>query len=146
MQPQRSRLASWRWASLAIASGALFACGGAKPTGPQASMSDCPMAVLGTTVAAIDTPEGIAIAFDTTGDVAELRRRATAMAARHDRMGAMANMKMVSSTAREEDADGGARIVMAPKDVADVQALRDHVRGHVQKMTPGKCAMMGSEG
>ena len=160
MRQQRSRLA---W--VALVGVVMAACGGSRsaatepthPVAPADAMRDrCPMAVPGTTVSAIDTADGIAIAFATTGDVAELRVRATAMAGMHDRMGAestvgsgdMANMKpkMIPSTARETDADGGARIVITAKDIADLEALREDVRGHVAKMATGTCPMMGEGG
>lgn len=44
----------------------------------------CPMAVPGTRVAAVDTADGVALAFTTSGDAEELRRRVRAMAEMHN--------------------------------------------------------------
>lgn len=51
---------------------------------------------------------------------------------------------MVPSNARAEDVEGGARIVLTPKDPAELQTLRDHVRGHAERMAAGYCPMMWS--
>src|SRR5206468_9019668 len=48
----------------------------------------CPMAVAGTSVRAEEVEGGTAMVFTTTGDVAELRRRVTAMADMHNKNGA----------------------------------------------------------
>ncbi len=48
----------------------------------------CPMAVAGTSVRAEEVAGGTAMVFTTTGDVAELRRRVTAMADMHNKKGA----------------------------------------------------------
>lgn len=61
-----------------------------------AMMQACPMAVPGTQVAVSDTAGGEALTFTTAGgDVGELRRRTSAMAAMHDRMGAGARMEQM---------------------------------------------------
>ena len=51
-------------------------------------------------------------------------------------------MKMVDSTAHAEDIDAGARIVLSPKDPAQLAELRDHVREHAARMASGHCPMM----
>jgi hypothetical protein len=51
-------------------------------------------------------------------------------------------MKMVPSDARAEDSDGGARIVLTPKDPAQLADLRAHVREHVAQMQSGHCPIM----
>ncbi|HXK18140.1 MAG TPA: hypothetical protein VNG33_10080 [Polyangiaceae bacterium] len=48
----------------------------------------CPMAVAGTTVRAEEVAGGTSMVFTTTGDVAELRRRVSAMADMHNKHGA----------------------------------------------------------
>lgn len=49
-------------------------------------MSDpsCPVAVAGTSVTVEDAPDGAALVFVTTGDAAEVRRRAATLAAMHN--------------------------------------------------------------
>jgi hypothetical protein len=72
--------------------------------GTTEAMGDaCPMQIPGTTVQTNDTPEGAAMTFMTTGDVAGVRARVHAMA---DRMNTRAsgNMGMMMGGA----ADGGA--------------------------------------
>ncbi|HEY6034667.1 MAG TPA: hypothetical protein VIV58_10420 [Kofleriaceae bacterium] len=139
----------------------IAACGGSKPqpaAPPPASTTTpahhemagmCPLEVAGTQVAAADTADGAAMTFTTTGDVANLRQRVHHMAEMHDHMmgGGMMTMKMkmVPSTARAEDIDGGARIVLTPKDPAQLSELRAHVHEHATMMASGHCPMMGHE-
>jgi hypothetical protein len=76
---------------------ALAACGApakspAVSTAPKQEPADpsCPVAVAGTSVSVEDAPTGAALVFVTTSDVAELRRRVSALAAMHnDHHGAM---------------------------------------------------------
>jgi hypothetical protein len=51
-------------------------------------------------------------------------------------------MKMLDSTAHAEDIDAGARIVLVPKDPAQLAELREHVREHAGRMASGHCPMM----
>ena len=69
------------------------ACGGAatpassptpKPT-TAASDPACPVAVAGTSVTVEDASTGAALVFVTTGDIADVRRRAAAMAEMHNK-------------------------------------------------------------
>ncbi len=62
------------------------------------------------------------------------------MMAMHGMMG-MHGM-MVPATATAEDAEGGGRIVLRPKDPADLGALRTHVHEHAERMQRGECPMM----
>lgn len=131
----------------------------------QPMMGMCPMKVPGTVAAVTDTKDGVAISFTTSaGDIAELRRRVHHMAQMHDRhadmmggrqgttterpatsapgpMGSQKKM-MVPSTATAEDIEGGARIVLVPKDPANLAELRQHARDHVAMMSRGECPMM----
>lgn len=113
----------------------------------------CPMEVPGTQVSVADTQDGVAITFTTSGEVAQLRQRVHAMAAMHEHMmsggmmgsgGAMGSsgMMMVPSDARAEDIQGGARLVLTPKDPAQLAQLRDHVHAHAAQMARGDCPMM----
>jgi hypothetical protein len=72
---------------------AIAACGGAKSspttTAPKTATVEpgdpsCPVAVPGTSVTVEDAASGAALVFVTTGDVAELRRRVSAMASMHN--------------------------------------------------------------
>lgn len=163
------RIASLLFASL-VAAGAA-SCGGSSTsppaTAPGPVASDDPprpVAVAGTSVTVEDTDRGAALVFVTTGDVAEVRKRATAMAAMHNEHHAamgplptgdegggghdhgghsghdMGDMEMVHSQATVEEIDGGARIVLvaAPADVAQLQ---EQLRMHAQHMSGGTCAM-----
>lgn len=116
------------------------------------------MEIPGTQVSATDTPDGVALVFTTTGDVAQLRERVHAMAAMHEHMmaggetmgsgsaGMMGSggmmMKMIPSTAHAEDIDGGARIMLTPKDPSQLAQLREHVHAHAEQMASGHCPMM----
>jgi hypothetical protein len=135
----------------------------------------CPMAVEGTTARAEDVEGGAAMVFTTTGDVAELRRRVAHMAEMHNRhhgeehergMGMQSArpgsgaghahggagrsggmmMKMPPATARSEEVQGGARLVLVPRNPADLTMLREHVHAHAQQMASGKCPMMSPHG
>ena len=101
------------------------------------------------------------MAFTTTGDVAELRRRVARMAEMHDQhhgeghgsktgmhAGEMHDgMKMPPSTARSEDIEGGARLVFTPRDPTDLAKLREHTRQHAEKMALGhECPMLHGHG
>lgn len=140
------------WAALTT-SLLIIACGGSKPPPPTSTTAPahhemagmCPLEVSGTQVASAETSDGAAIAFTTTGDVANLRQRVHHMAEMHDHM-AGEMMKMVPSSAHAEDIDGGARIVLVPKDPAQLSELRAHVRDHAAMMAGGHCPMMGHHG
>jgi len=124
----------------------------------QDMAATCPMAVAGTSARAEDVDGGAAIAFTTTGDVAELRRRVAHMAEMHtrhhgkgdgpmmrdsDEMGMMGDgMMMPAADARSEDIDAGARVVLTPRAPADLAQLREHTRQHAEKMASGQCPMM----
>jgi hypothetical protein len=131
--------------------------------------SMCPMTVEGTTARAEDVDGGAALAFTTTGDEAELRRRVAHMAEMHqkhhgqghgammdgdegkDRMGdgkgmMGGGMSMPPATARSEEIAGGARLVFTPQDPADLPKLREHAHQHAEKMASGQCPMMSMPG
>jgi hypothetical protein len=70
----------------------------------------------------------------------------------HGRMGSAGagmmsgGMMPPASVARAEDTEGGARLVLTPKDPADLEKLREHVRKHAAKMASGHCPMMHDAG
>ena len=51
-------------------------------------------------------------------------------------------MMMHAATASAEDIEGGARLILQPKDAAQLGALREHVRMKAQRMAGGECPMM----
>jgi len=106
----------------------------------------CPMQVAGATARSEDLEGGIAVAFTTnTGDVAELRQRVKAMAEMHNNHhaegGMMSGMMVPAATSVADDVPGGARIALTPKDPSQVEALRQHVRTHAERMARGECPM-----
>lgn len=120
--------------------------------GDQAGMMAgmCPLQVPGTTVASTEVEGGIALSFTTTtGDVAELRQRVRRMAEMHNQpggghmmMGSHGGMMMHAATASAEDIEGGARLILQPKEPAQLGELREHVRMKAQRMAAGECPMM----
>jgi hypothetical protein len=59
---------------------------GAQPSATTAEDPSCPVAVPGTSVAVQEADGGVALVFTTTGDVADVRRRAREMARMHNEM------------------------------------------------------------
>ena len=51
-------------------------------------------------------------------------------------------MMVPAATASVEDVQGGARLVLRPRDPAQLEALREHVRMHAARMAQGECPMM----
>lgn len=54
-------------------------------------------------------------------------------------------MMMPAATASVEDIEAGARLILWPKDPAQLGALRDHVHMKAQRMTAGECQMMAND-
>jgi hypothetical protein len=140
------------------------ACGGSSPRPaqpapkPAASMGHhhghdhgdhgegmCPLAVAGTGVAVADVDGGVEVRFTTTGDVGEVRRRVAHMAGMHAHHATRPGAPMPAADARVDDIDGGARIVLTPKDPAQLAVLRGHARAHGQQMAAGRCPMMSAD-
>jgi hypothetical protein len=109
-------------------------------------MMNCPMNLKGTTVAAVDTKDGVAVSFTTNAEnVAELRQRVERMAAMHTSPAmsdAMKQGRMMPATVRYEQIPNGARLLLTPKDPATLIAFRTQVRAHVERMQKGDCSMM----
>jgi hypothetical protein len=55
-------------------------------------------------------------------------------------------MNKVPSTARAEDIDAGARIVLTPRDPSQLAELRARVHEHAAQMASGHCPMMEHHG
>jgi hypothetical protein len=53
-------------------------------------------------------------------------------------------MMIPASTVSAENVNGGARLVFRPKDTAQMEALREHVRMRAERMTQGECPMMST--
>lgn len=131
----------------------------------------CPMQVPGTTATAADVEGGVAISFTTTRNVNDVRQRVRRMAEMHNRrnadgmmmehprpdaeagghkhegpsggmMSGGGMMMMPAATATVGDIEGGARLVLRPKDPAQLGALREHARMHTARMAGGECPMM----
>lgn len=54
----------------------------------------------------------------------------------------MSHERMVPATAAGEDVEGGARIVLTPKDPSQLAALRTHAHDHADRMARGECPMI----
>ncbi len=132
---------------------AIAACGSKQPapsnpppspagSAAQASDPSCPLEVPGTSLTVEDTATGAALVFVTTGDKADLSKRAQAFAAMHNEHqgpgNAMGMMFPQSWKATAVDIDGGARVEFSGDDPAVVQS---QLRMHAGHMSSGSCAM-----
>lgn len=171
LQTRRFSMRIRSWSSCALLVAAITACGSrqqstvpatsapapAQTTQQPGGGAMCPMMMTaGTQVATSDTSDGVAIAFTTTGDVADLRARVRRMADMHNQMagakgkgmqgggmqGGGKGMRMVPSRASVEDVPGGARLVLVPTDPSQLGALRQQARMHAEMMQQGRCPMM----
>jgi hypothetical protein len=122
------------------------------PPSPVAVADDpsCPLLVAGTTVSVEDADQGVALVFVTTGDAADVRKRAATLAemhnAHHAKMsdphaamdhgggGAMGTMFSTHSTAAVSDVQGGARVTFTAASPDTVSALQSEVRMHAQHL------------
>lgn len=129
-------------------------------------MDSCPMMIVGTSVHAEDVAGGAALAFTTTGDVNELRRRIAHMAEMHGKMAEMhgkhhggsgggmgmhagkmsGHDMMPAADVRVEEIEGGARLIFTAREPSELPALREHAQQHAAKMSSGECAMMKHHG
>jgi hypothetical protein len=101
---------------------------------PQPKTADdpsCPIVVPGTTIAVEEAADGPAFVFVTTGDVAEVRKRAGALATMHNKRGgpdsALGMMFSAKATATATDIEGGSRVVFAG-DPEVVNSMRAHAK------------------
>jgi hypothetical protein len=149
-----------------------FGCGSSTTKSPGTASApppaehqagQCPMKEMaGVKATPIDTSDGVAIEFTTTGDVAALREHVRKMADMHNAKtmhhgdmgsgmhegmgsGMHEGMGMAPSRAAEEDLPNGAKIVIVPDDPSQLAALRSHVREHAAMMAKGECPMMGNQ-
>jgi hypothetical protein len=49
------------------------------------------------------------------------------------------------STARSEEIEGGARLVITPRDPGDLAKLREHAGQHAGMLASGRCPMMAMQ-
>jgi hypothetical protein len=104
-------------------------------------MQNCPMQVSGADLSVEDTKNAIALTFiATSGDVADLRRRAEGMAKMHSTGGMHGNMMPFSAT--YEDVPNGARLTLTPKEPEKLQEFRNLIRRHGEQMKNHDCSMM----
>ena len=59
--------------------------------------------------------------------------------------GTSAGSGSIPSTAAVEDVDGGARLVLTPRDSNQLAALRERVSAHVRRVQDAECAMLAAE-
>lgn len=112
----------------------------------QEMADTCPMQARGTKVSAIDVEGGAAIDFiaaDAKG-VAELRDRTLRMAGLHNDHHEGSMKMMITATASVADLPGGARFILRPADLGQLDALRDQTRKGAERMAKGECPMMSS--
>jgi hypothetical protein len=132
-----------------------------KAIAPAGSLTGmCPMSVPGTHVSAVDAVNGEALAFTTTGQVAELRSRVREMAEMHNRHHAdpgtregmlaggvtgvghaVTSARIPPSWATVMDVEDGASLVLAPSAPADLEKLQSAVRMRAQRMEQEGCGM-----
>ena len=131
---------------------ALAACGSKQPapanppppagSAAQAGDPSCPLEVPGTSVTVEDTANGAALVFVTTGDAADLNKRAEAFAAMHNAHNgpesSLAMMFPQEWKAEAKSMDGGARVEFSGSDPSAVQS---QLRMHAGHLTSGTCAM-----
>jgi hypothetical protein len=157
----------------ACGGGAKTGGGGGAGSGSAAAAGDpaCPVEVPGTSVSVEDTDTGAALVFVTTGDAADVRTRAAAMAAAHSdahaKMGPLptgneeggghAAHHGASGSSGGATAHAGTMISIhsgaTAEDIdggarivfvaapADVNALRDELRMHARHFAAGTCTM-----
>jgi hypothetical protein len=114
------------------------------PPPPQvAGDPSCPLLVPGTSITAEDS----AWVFVTTGDVARVRARGTALAAMHnDRKGDPGSMGLALSakaTAVATEIEGGVRVTFQPEDPATAGALGDELKMHASHLAGAASCKMG---
>jgi len=132
----------------------------------------CPMMVESASIDVENTSDGVALRFTSTtaGNVDDLRNRVEHMARMYEMHGGeqgqggsmmwhrMGHTRadqdqagaggqgpsgmMPAATARVEEIDNGARLVLTPKDKAQLATLREHARDHERRMEGGECWMM----
>ncbi|MFO7564138.1 MAG: hypothetical protein R6X02_15945 [Enhygromyxa sp.] len=130
----------------------------------------CPIMVEGTNVEVEETGDGVTMRFTTTASdkVDDLRSRVEHMSRMYGeygkhggkgkmmwhhmghkraegdrpRMGKGPSGMMPAATAKVENIQNGAQLVLTPTDSGQLSALREHARDHQQRMNAGECWWM----
>lgn len=111
----------------------------------EAELHDmCPLEVSAAKVEAQDTDAGAALAFTTTTDVAELRRRVRRMAdmqnQNRDWLAArLGNATLPPARRLLDDIEGGARIEFRPADPSKLEELRAGIAAQAGRLLSGSC-------
>ncbi|MEO6598663.1 MAG: hypothetical protein ABIQ16_02240 [Polyangiaceae bacterium] len=114
----------------------------------------CPTRVPGTSVALVDFEGGAAFLFRTSAEeVARLRQSVRGIAELHNRADAagqptVGGHTMTAYTASEEDTKDGARLILFPREIGQLEALRNDVRMRSSRIASGECPFIppGTEG
>ena len=107
-------------------------------------MQNCPMKISGADLSVTNVENGIILTITTkSGDVADLRSRTENMAKMHS-ASSTGDMhgRMMAFSIRYEEVPNGARLTLAPKDLAQLEEFRAKVRQHAEQMLKGDCSMM----
>lgn len=152
----------------------LIACGGGTTTAPTttpkpAGDPSCPVEITGTSVTVEDTDTGAALVFVTTGDVTELRKRAGALAKKHndhhaamgplpdgtdtagghehhdhggghDHAAMTGSMIQIHSKAVATDVEGGVKVAFI-SGASEIGKLQGELRMHAKHYSAGTCEM-----
>ena len=112
-----------------------------QPEKPGMSMmQNCPMKVQGADLSVANVENGVTLTITTkSGDVAELRRRTESMAKMHSASSTTdTHGSMMAFSIKYEEVPNGARLTLTPKDLAQLE----EVRQHAEQMLKGDCSMM----
>ena len=143
---RKTLIASAAMVSLTMVGTLLFAT---QPSAPQhganmSMMQNCPMKVPGAVVSVADSDNGITLTITTKSDsVAELRSRIQNMVRMHSVPSSAAmHSDMMPFSIKYEEVANGARLILTPKDPAQLDTFRVKVRQHAEQMKKGECQMM----
>jgi hypothetical protein len=117
----------------------------AAPASATTSDPSCPLEVPGTSLTVEDTANGAALVFVTTGDAAELGKRASAFAEMHNKhdgpADAMGMMFPATWKAKAVEIQGGARVEFDADTPENTGALQSELRMHAHHLSGGSCKM-----
>lgn len=100
----------------------------------------------GVQVAYEDSADGAAMVFTAEGErVGEVQTRVTKMAEKHNEPRPHRAQGHVPHSARADNVEKGARLVMTPADPSELEALRKHVREHVERIQRGEAPTKSCE-
>jgi hypothetical protein len=110
-------------------------------------MRNCPMHLPGAKVEVLDTADGVALTLTAdAGSVDELRRRVQFLVSRHnerfDKLRVMPHARILAGKATYEEVPNGAKLMLVPRDPAQLEAFRTQVHERVERLQGGDCLMM----